>query len=265
MDDFLTRAILGGLGLALLTGPLGAVLVWRRMAYFGAALAHSALLGVALGLVLGIDINLATLLVCVLVAFSYSLLERRRWLASDTVLGIIAHATLALGLVVLALIQGPRADPMAYLFGDILAITRIDLAWIFGGGALVLAALVLTWRPLLALTVHADLARVEGRPVALVAALYTLLLALAIAVAMKIVGALLITSLLIIPAAAARRVAATPERMAVLASLLGMAGVLGGIAVSWWTDTPTGPTIVLVVTAIFVVLALLPRGAAARS
>jgi zinc transport system permease protein len=232
MDDFLVRAVLGGLGLALLTGPLGAVLVWRRMAYFGAALSHSALLGVALGLVLGLDINLATLLVCLGVALSYALLERRRWLASDTVLGIIAHATLALGLVVLALIEGPRADPMAYLFGDILAVTRADLAWIFGGGALVLTALLLVWRPLLALTVHADLARVEGWPVGLVSALYTALLALAIAAAMKIVGALLITSLLIIPAAAARRLATTPERMAVYASLLGMAGVLLGIAAS---------------------------------
>jgi zinc transport system permease protein len=181
------------------------------------------------------------------------------------VLGIIAHATLALGLVVLALIEGPRADPMAYLFGDILAVTRADLAWIFGGGALVLTALLLVWRPLLALTVHADLARVEGWPVGLVSALYTALLALAIAAAMKIVGALLITSLLIIPAAAARRLATTPERMAVYASLLGMAGVLLGIAASWWADTPTGPSIVLAVTALFLILTFLPRAAGQES
>jgi zinc transport system permease protein len=258
MDDFLFRALAGGIGLALLTGPLGSFLVWRRMAYFGDTLAHSGLLGVGLGLMLGLDPVLGVIGVCIGIALCLVLLQRQQRLASDTLLGIMSHTALSLGLVSLAFMQTVRVDLVAYLFGDILAITATEVYWIWGGGAAALAALALLWQSLLAVTVHEELARVEGVPVFAVRLLFMLLLAVVIALAMKIVGILLITSLLIIPAATARRFAANPEVMALLASFIGVLAVSMGIWGSLLWDTPTGPSVVVAAASLFIAGQLLP-------
>jgi zinc transport system permease protein len=199
MPDFLLNALLAGLALALVAGPLGSFVVWRRMAYFGDTLSHAALLGVALGLLLDVSPTLTVTVGCVLLAVLLVTLQQRQPLASDTLLGILAHSTLSLGLVALSFMHDVRIDLMSYLFGDLLAVNTTDLAWIVGGSALVLALLAWLWRPLLAITVHEELARVEGLPVAAIRLALMLLIAVVIAVAMKIVGVLLITSLLIIP------------------------------------------------------------------
>ena len=258
MDDFLIRAAIGGIGVAAVTGPLGAFVVWRRMAYFGDALAHSALLGVALGLLLGTNANLAIIAVCIAVALLLVALQRQRYLASDTVLGILAHGTLSLGLVVVALQGSVRVDLFALLFGDVLAMTVSDLYWIYGGGAAALALLLWLWRPLLAVTVHEDLARVEGVNVVVVQLGFMVVIALVIAVAIKIVGVLLLTSLLVIPAAAARRVSTTPEMMAVLAAIIGTVAVIGGLSGSLQWDTPAGPSVVLAAMVLFLLVMLIP-------
>ncbi len=258
LDDFLFRALLGGLGVALAAGPLGAFVVWRRMAYFGDTLAHSGLLGVALGVLAGIGEGPGVLVVCLVLALVLVALQRRKQLATDTLLGILAHSALSLGLVALAFVLGARIDLASYLFGDILAVSRTDLGWIWGGGALALALLAALWRPLLAATVHEELARVEGVPVLAVRLAFMLLIALVIAVAMKVVGILLITSLLIIPAACARRFARTPEVMAAAASLIGCLAVAGGLALSLSEDTPAGPSIVVSAAALFLLGQLLP-------
>jgi len=261
MADFLLNALLAGLALALVAGPLGSFVVWRRMAYFGDTLSHAALLGVALGLMLDVSPTLAVTVGCVLLAVLLVTLQTRQPLASDTLLGILAHSTLSLGLVVLSFMQEVRVDLMAYLFGDLLAVGPGDLAWILGGSALVLLLLIPLWRPLLAITVHEELARVEGLPVAAIRLGLMLLIAVVIAVAMKIVGVLLITSLLIIPAAAAQRHARTPEQMAGGASVLGLLAVCGGLALSWYQDTPAGPSIVVAAAALFLLSFVLPRRA----
>ena len=237
------------------------------MAYFGDTLSHSALLGVALGLLLGIDTNWAVVLVATLVALLLVFLQHRGPLATDTLLGIFSHSTLSIGLVVLAFLDTLRVDLLGYLFGDILAVTRADLSWVYGGGLLVLLALTRTWRPLLAVTVHEELARVEGQPVLLVRLVFMLVIALVIAVAMKIVGILLITSLLVIPAATARRFAATPEQMAILAVLVGWLAVVGGLWGSLLWDTPAGPSVVVAASVCFLLSHLVPArgGAGARS
>ncbi|MBK1673382.1 zinc ABC transporter permease [Ectothiorhodospira shaposhnikovii] len=264
MDDFIVRALLGGMAVALVAGPLGSFVVWRRMAYFGDTLAHSALLGVALGFLIGLNVNLTVVILCVTLALVLMLLQRQRRLATDTLLGILAHSSLSLGLVAVAFLEGVRVDLMAYLFGDILAVSNEDLTWIFIGGVVALGMLMALWRPLLAITVHEDLARVEGVRVSLVSMGFMLLMALVIAVAMKVVGILLITSLMIIPAAAARRLSSTPEQMALFAALIGCLAVAGGLWGSLTWDTPAGPSIVVAAALLFAVIFSLPGAALLR-
>lgn len=252
MDDFLLRAILAGCGVALVAAPLGSFVVWRRMSYFGDTLAHSALLGVALGFLFDINLNLAIICVAIIIALLMLGLQQRRLLASDTLLGILSHGTLSIGLVVIATQDDLRVDLMGYLFGDILAVTPTDLFWVWGGGMVVLGLLVRIWRPLLSLTVHQDLAQVEGVAVNAIQLIFMLMIALVIAISMKIVGVLLITSMLIIPAAGARRFSRTPEQMALLAAILGMLSVGLGLSASWFWDSPAGPSIVVAASALFV-------------
>jgi zinc transport system permease protein len=259
LDDFLVRAVLGGVGVALTAGPLGCFVVWRRMAYFGGALAHSALLGVALGLLLALDLRVATVGVCVLLALLLALLQRQRQIATDTLLGVFAETSLALGLLALSFFETLRVDLMAYLFGDVLAVSRADLAWIWVGGAVVLALLLALWVPLLRLTLHQELAEAEGVAVDLVRLAFMLLIALIVAIGMKIVGILLIVALLVIPPAAARPFARTPEQMALGAAVLGAAAVVLGILASLRWDTPSGPSIVAAAAGFFALgLALAP-------
>ena len=265
MDDFFIRALVGGVGVALVAGPLGAFVVWRRMAYFGAAMAHSALLGVALGFLLAVDLNLAVIVVCIALALLLVALQRQQALATDTLLGILAHGALAVGLVVLAFVETLRVDLMSYLFGDVLAVTSHDLAWIYGGGALVLIVLAAIWRPLLAATVHEELAEVEGVRIGAVRLAFMLLLAVVIAVGLKVVGILLVTSLLIVPAAAARWVARTPEQMALWASAIGAVAVIAGLGGSLAWDTPAGASIVVAAMALFALVTLAARGISRRA
>ncbi|MFZ1324618.1 MAG: metal ABC transporter permease [Candidatus Contendobacter sp.] len=258
MDDFLARALLGGIGVALTAGPLGAFIVWRRMAYFGDTLAHSGLLGVVLGALLGIHPELGVIMTCLVVALILVGLQRQHTLATDTLLGILAHTTLSLGLVALAFLETMRVDLVSYLFGDLLSISAADIYWIWGGNVLALAALAGLWRPLLAATVHEELARVEGVPVLQIRLAFMSLIAIVIALAMKVVGILLITSLLIIPAATARRFARSPESMAVLASLIGCAAIGLGLWASLRWDTPAGPSVVVAATGLFGLAATIP-------
>jgi len=252
MDEFALRALIAGCGLALAMGPLGVFVVWRRMAFFGDTLAHSALLGVALGFALGIAPIAAVAVICVALALALLWLRRNRALAEDTLLGLLAHGSLSLGVVAIALVGAVRVDLLSYLFGDILAVSWTEVAWIYGGVVVVLAALALLWKPFLALTVHEELARVEGIDALRTQMAFMVLIALVIALAMKLVGMLLVTALLILPAASARRFARTPEQMAVGAAIAGCLAVALGIGLSFAYDLPTGPAIVVASAALFV-------------
>jgi zinc transport system permease protein len=243
---------LGGLGVVLIAGPLGSVVVWKRMAYFGDTLAHAALLGVSLGVLFSWSLQLSIIGVCIILALLLSRAQRQTSLASDTWLGILAHSTLALGLVVMTYLQGVRVDLLGYLFGDILALTSYDLLWIYVGGAIVISILCWIWHPLIAWVVDEELAQVEGVPIEKIRTVLMVLIALVIAVAMKIVGILLITSLMIIPAATARHFARTPEMMAVLSAVVGAMAVLLGLTISFWLDIPAGPAVVVSAAALFV-------------
>jgi zinc transport system permease protein len=244
MADFIVRALLAGTMLALIAGPLGCFIVWRRMAYFGDTLSHSALLGLALGLLLEINMQLAVVVVCCGLAALLALMDKNKSLAIDTMLGILAHSALAVGLVMLSF-TNTQIDLMAYLFGDLLTVSNSELIWIAGGALGTLVLMFLYWNKLLSISLHQELAQVEGLDVFRLRLLLMLIMALVIAVSMKIVGVLLITALLIIPPATARNFATSPEQMAIGASVAGCMAVSGGIAASWFWNTPTGPSIVV--------------------
>jgi zinc transport system permease protein len=257
LDDFFTRAILAGIGVALVAGPLGCFIVWRRLAYFGDTLSHAALLGVALAFLFEINITLAVFGVSACVSIALLLLQKQGTLSSDALLGLLAHSALALGLVALAFMTWIRMDLMGFLFGDILAVSKMDIAIIWLGGAVVLAILAFIWRPLFAATINRELAEAEGMNPERVNIIFMLLMAAVIAISMKIVGVLLITAMLIIPAATARRFSSGPEQMALLAAVIGSAAVVGGLFGSLEWDTPAGPSIVVAALLLFI-LSLFP-------
>ncbi|PPR12278.1 MAG: High-affinity zinc uptake system membrane protein ZnuB [Alphaproteobacteria bacterium MarineAlpha11_Bin1] len=264
MPDFVLYALIAGIGVAAVMGSIGVFVVWRRMAYFGDTLAHSALLGIGLGFFVGIDINFGIVGVCLSIAVGMVYLRRQRYLAEDTLLGILAHASLALGLVVISFLSSLRVDLMSYLFGDILAVTLTDIAWVYGGGSIALGVLAWLWKDLVSITVHEDLAQVEGVNIFRIQIAFMMLFALVIAIAMKIVGILLVTSLLIIPAAAARRFARTPEQMAVFAAIAGSIAVALGLQGSLQWDLPSGPAIVVAATIVYAASLAIPMRQNAR-
>lgn len=245
LDDFFTRALLAGIGVALVAGPFGCFMVWRRQAYFGDTLAHSALLGVALGFLFQVHTIASVFAVAVLVSLLLVYLQRQKILSSDSLLGMLSHTSLALGLVVLALMPGNRINLLGVLFGDILAVSTSDLLMIYLGGAVLLAALMIIWKPLFASTIDVDLARAEGMDVDRANLVFMVLMALVIAVAMKLVGVLLITALLVIPAVTSRRFAAGAAHMVMLSAICGMVSVVAGLYGSLVFDLPSGPSIVL--------------------
>lgn len=250
LPTFIIHAAAAGVLLALLTGPLGCLLVWRKMAFFGDALAHAALLGVALALFLELPVTLAVMAIgCVFTLLLLAL--QRNDLANDTLLGILSPAALSLGIIAINLLPGIRVDLSGYLFGDILATSRTDIMWLAGSVAIALLVLAKCWSRLLAITAARDLAVVDGYPVARLELLLLLLTALVVAAGVQLVGVLLITALLIIPAATARAFAQTPAHMAMLASAISVAAVMLGLGASYVWDIPTSPAIVAAAAALF--------------
>lgn len=251
MFDILFPAWLAGLWLAVITAPLGAFVVWRKMAYFGDTLSHSALLGVALGIFLQVDPYLSVIVMTLILALLLVWLEHRTDYSLDTVLGIIAHCSLSLGVITISLLDNVRVDLMSYLFGDLLAIDFDDVMFIGGGSVLIASVLAYFWKKLLSMTISPELAQIEGLNVARLRLVLMVLTALTIALSMKFVGALIITSLLIIPSAIARRFAKTPEAMVGYAIMFSILSVTGGLFFSAWKDTPAGPSVVICAGALF--------------
>ena len=252
LDDFIVRAIIAGIGIALVTGPLGCFVVWRRLSFFGDTLAHSALLGVLISITLDINVSLTIFVVASLVAILLLRLERTTNLAGDSLLGLISHSSLAIGLVILGFLSFIRFDVMGVLFGDILSVNSNDLLVIWIGGALILVVLSYIWKPLFASTVNYELAEAEGMKPVRVNAIFTILLAALIAISIKMIGVLLITGLLIIPTAMARNLSDNPRQMVILSIIGGLLSVLIGLYASFEINTSSGPSIVVVALILFI-------------
>lgn len=259
MIVFILPALLAGIAIALLAGPLGSFVIWRKMSYFGDTLAHASLLGVAIGLIFAINIHVALIATCVGIAIILVILQEQKNIATDTILGVLAHTSLSLGLVAISFFKDVRIDLMSYLFGDLLAVTYSDLIWIYIGTFCILACLYYFWQPLLSMTVNPELAQVEGVNVSKMRLLLMILVGIVIAVAMQYVGALIITSMLIIPAAAARKFSSSPESMALNATIIGIFSIALGMLSSCYYDTPTGPSIVVASALIFYTIQLIPK------
>ncbi|WP_297323560.1 metal ABC transporter permease [uncultured Bartonella sp.] len=252
LDDYLLRALFAGIGVALMAGPLGCFIVWQRLAYFGDTMSHSALLGVAFALLVNIDTSLGVFLVAALVSVALFILQANEKLSGDSLLGILSHATLAIGLILIGFMTWTNIDINSYLFGDILAVSRYDLITVWVGCMVILVALIVLWRPLLALTINKDMAQAENMKPDRARFIFMLLLAVVIAVAINIIGILLITALLIIPAATARRFSSTPEQMAVLAAIIGVVGTILGLYASIEFDSRSGPSVVVALFILFI-------------
>ena len=256
-DDFIIRAFAAGIGLALITGPLGCFIIWRRLSYFGDTIAHSALLGVVIAYAMNFNLIIAVFAVSCFIALSLLFLQKRTNLPDDALLGLLAHSVLAIGLVLLGILSFIRIDLMGLLFGDILSVNITDVLFVWIGGSIVLIVLILIWRPLFAATVNLELAKAEGLNADLANAIFTILIASVIAISIKIVGILLITGLLIIPAAASRNLSSTPIQMAIISSVIGLVSVVLGLQTSMIWNSPTGPTILAITLGVFI-LSLIP-------
>ncbi|GJM03292.1 MAG: membrane protein [Rhodomicrobium sp.] len=259
MDDFLWRAGLGGLGLALTSAPLGCFVVWRRMAYFGETIAHAGLLGAALGIVMGVNLTLGIFIAALILAFGLKVIEQYSYLAKDTALGLLAHVVLAAGLIVASQFQSLQVDLMGLLFGDILAISMSDLYVIFVGFVLITGLVIYLWQDMLTISIDKELAKAEGVNVSRVEFLFSIAIAATVALSMKLVGLLLVTAMLIVPAAGAMNFSRTPEQMVMITAFLSAISVVGGLIGSVYFDVPTGPAIVVGMALLFLLSSLMKR------
>lgn len=258
LDDFFWRAIIAGVGISIIAGPVGCFVVWKRMSFLGDTMAHSALLGVSLGILIGFNMILGVFLVSIAVGIIIFTLQNQKHLSNDSILGILSHSSLAIGVIIISTMDWVRIDFMGLLFGDILAVTILDLYLIFGGVILILLSLIWLWRPLIAITFHNELAQAEGIPVKKVQIFFMIMTAGIVALSIKIVGILLLTSLLIIPVSAARKFCRTPEQMAIIGTTFGVLSVWLGLETSYYFDTPSGPSIVAIAVIFFIISSILP-------
>ena len=258
-DDFFVRALVAGIGVAIVTGPLGCFVIWRRLAYFGDTLSHSALLGVTLAFSFSINISLSVFFVSGIIALLLLSLQKRTKLPGDALLGLLAHSSIAVGLVLIGFLTFIRFDIMGLLFGDILSVTADDILIIWCGGSLILIILYFIWSSLFAATVNYDLAAAEGMNPDRSNVVFTLLLAGVIAISIKMIGVLLITGLLLIPPALARNLSNNPAQMVFLSIIGGVVSVVLGLFSSLEFNTASGPTIIVVALILFILSMLVPN------
>jgi ABC-type Mn2+/Zn2+ transport system permease subunit len=250
---FMQRALAAGLLVGAITSLLGVFVVIRRSAFFGDAVAHASLAGVAIGVLAGLPPLPLAAAVAVGIGLSLHRLERVSRLSLDTILGFVLPFFMAIGVIVLSLTPGYQPELLSYLFGSILAVSWNGLATIAIISVAVAVALAVVGRRLIFATFDADGAQVAGIEVGRLLALYHVMLALIVVASISIVGIVLVNALLVIPAATAKLRARSLAEMFVIAPVLGTGSVLMGLLGSYWLDMPSGPAIVVVAGILFLV------------
>ena len=252
-DSFIINALIGGICVSIIAGGLGCFVVWKKMAYFGDSLSHSSLLGIAIGIVLGFNSTIGTFLVCIVFATLLTYLQNKKILSNDTLLGILAHASLSIGIIAISL-SNQYVNLDAYLFGDILTVTDNEVIWFVLSTILVISILFFIWEKLVLMTINESVAKAENINTFLIQSIFLTLLVVFVATCVKVVGILLITSMLIIPAATARQISSSPGSMALVSGLLGILSIIIGVYLSIFVDIPTGPSIIFTLTLFFIIV-----------
>jgi ABC-type Mn2+/Zn2+ transport systems, permease components len=256
MDDFLLRSLLMGVGFSILAGPLGSVMVWRRLSFLGDTVAHSALLGLGFSLLFNVASTVMLTIVCVVFAIALIFMPLRSKVSLDAVLAILSHGSLALGLVVLGLLKQSTLMLSGFLFGDILAVTPAEVIGTFALAGVMIVLLACFWRPFLTTLISEDLATADQVQIVWVKLAYAVTLGLAVGLLLKTIGVLLMTALLIIPATAARYIAQSPLQMMIISSCLAIVSYGFGFWGSYLWDTPTAPSVVVMALGLVLVLRL---------
>ena len=252
-ESYISNALFAGICVAIIGGGLGCFVVWKKMAYFGDSLSHSSLLGIALGIALGINTTIGTFLVCSVFAGLLVYLQNKKIFSNDTLLGILAHSSLSIGIVSISLLN-KKVNLDSYLFGDILTVTSEELLWFFIATLLVVIALSIIWNKLVLMTIDENIAKSESINTNVIQTIFLTLLIIFVATCVKIVGILLITSMLIIPAASAKQISNSPLQMGINSSIIGILSIILGLYSSVLFDTPTGPTIIVMLVIIFIII-----------
>jgi zinc transport system permease protein len=249
---FMQRALVAGLLVGLVASLLGVFVVLRRSAFFGDAIAHASLAGIAVGVVGGVPPLVPAAAVAVGIGLALHRLERLGRLSLDTILGFILPFFMAIGVLVLSLSPAFQPELLSYLFGSILTVSWRGLAAIAAVAVAVALVLARLGRRLVFATFDPDGAHAAGIDVARLLTVHHVLLALTVIASISVVGIVLVNALLVIPAATAKLLARSLRQMFVLAPLLGIASVLAGLTVSAWLDAPSGPAIVVIAGSLFV-------------
>ena len=248
LDDFLVRSVIAGLIMVAIAAPMGCLMVWQRLAFLSDTLGHAAVMGVGLGLLLEVTPVFGVLAVALLIVYSLNRVNSFNSALSETTLAIISHTGLAGGIILVGLLPAQSVNLEAILFGDLLATTRADLVRLLITTVVLLLLLLHHWRSFVAVSVSREIAQAEGIQVRKVQFLMYIMIALLVAVMMKVMGVLLIAAMLVIPTTSARLFSRSPEQMVAVSALYGLGALAGGIGSSFQFDWQTGPAIVVIAT-----------------
>jgi zinc transport system permease protein len=259
LDDFLVRSVIAGLIMVAIAAPMGCLMVWQRLAFLSDTLGHAAVMGVGLGLLLEVTPVFGVLAVALLIVFSLNRVNSFNSALSETTLAIISHTGLAGGIILVGLLPAQAVNLEAILFGDLLATTRADLTRLLITTAVLLLLLLHHWRSFVAVSVSREIAQAEGIEVRKVQLLMYIMIALLVAVMMKVMGVLLIAAMLVIPTSSARLFSRSPEQMVAVSALYGLGALAGGISSSFHFDWQTGPAIVVSATMLLLITLAITR------
>ena len=259
LDDFLVRSVIAGLIMVVIAAPMGCLMVWQRLAFLSDTLGHAAVMGVGLGLLLEVTPVFGVLAVALLIVFSLNRVNSFNSALSETTLAIISHTGLAGGIILVGLLPAQSVNLEAILFGDLLATTSADLTRLLITTVVLLLLLLHHWRSFVAVSVSREIAQAEGIEVRKVQFLMYIMIALLVAVMMKVMGVLLIAAMLVIPTTSARLFSRSPEQMVAVSALYGLGALVGGISSSFQFDWQTGPAIVVSATMLLLVTLAITR------